>query len=230
MSARTFFTTVIPAVFIFLLVGCGPVEIQGDITENVSVSVEEMVHRPWKAQVYVFPKESPQRPPTAVFFPFLIRQQIDSPDYYGREIGRFFWQEWLAQRVFPVFEYMEHTPWRGGDAAVAAARAKGADYAVGGEVTHMIAGGTLGETQLALRLYIYDAGTGDLVWSLAHSGQMKNRGMQDYVLIKKYSKMPPDPLYAVIRALAIDLSVPVNNWLNPIKREFEQKEQNQPLL
>lgn len=200
------------------LFGCGPVELEGDIRE-INVDVEEFVHRPWSPKVYLRPKDHPDRELTALFFPFRMSQSMQDPIHYGREVGRVFWEAWLQEKVFPVMEFYERRPWPGGDAAVAQGRAKGADLVIGGQVTHLIAGGDLGDSQVALRLEIYDVHSGALVWSMSHAGEIKNRGMQDYILFRKRSAMPNDPIYAITFALAMDMSDPVLKWMEPVREK-----------
>ncbi len=200
----------------FGLQGCGPVEIKADIQE-ITVDVEEFVYRPYKPKVYLQPKDHPDRELTALFFPFRMQVSLQDARHYGREIGRVFWQVWLSEQVFPVMEYYDKRPWPGGSAAVAQGRAMGADLVVGGDVTQFLAGGDLGDSQVALRLEIYDVHTGALIWSMAHAGVMKNRGTQDYILFRKRSAMPNDPIYAIVHELAWDLTKPVLRWLEPVR-------------
>ncbi len=212
-----FFSLFLPVALVGLALstaGCyGPVEVDADIGSTANVSVEEFVERPWQPQVFLHPQEkSPPRPLNALFFPFRLRQSMGNAGFYGREIARMFWQTWLREKVFPAVEFMENSAWKGGAAAVAEARARGADLAVGGEITQFMSGGTVGDSNLAIRLEIYDAVSGALIWSVAHAGQMRNRTTQDYILFTKTSKLPADPLYAITSALAWDLSKPVKEW------------------
>lgn len=216
--SRVFTPLAALAAFLILIQGCGPVEIEGDIRE-VTVEVEEFVMRPTAPKVYIKPKDHPDRELTALFFPFRIQQSIENPVHYGRQIGRTFWQIWLEEQVFPVMEFYNKRPWPGGDAAVAQGRAKGADLVIGGDVTHILAGGDIGDSRLALRLEIYDVYSGALIWSMAHSGEMINRGKQDFLFFTKKSSMPNDPLYAIVCALADDMAQPVLQWMEPLREK-----------
>lgn len=200
------------------LCSCGPVELEADARE-ITVEVEELVHRPIRPMIYVQPKKSPDRELTVLFFPFRMRQSVQDPFHYGREVGRAFWQVWLQEKVFPVMEFYEKRAWPGAEAAVAQGRAKGADLVIGGDVTHFMAGGDVGDSRVALKLYIYDVYSGALIWSMAHSGEMVNRGKQDFILFSKKSSMPNDPIYAIIYALAYDMAQPVLDWMEPLREK-----------
>lgn len=199
-----------------LLPGCGPVELEGDIRE-ITVEVEELVHRPINPMIYVHPKNSPDRELTALFFPFRMSQNVQDPFHYGREVGRVFWQVWLQEKVFPVMEFYSKRSWPAPEAAVAQGRAKGADLVIGGSVTHFMAGGDVGDSRVALTLQIYDVHSGAMIWSMAHSGEMINRGKQDFIFFSKKSSMPNDPIYAIIYALAYDMAQPVMKWMEPVR-------------
>jgi hypothetical protein len=195
-----------------LLTSCGSRSVQADFGD-VTVHRYEAVELAAAPQVLVQPRSAPARMPTAAFFPFRVMQGVEGRDYVGREVGRVFWQTWVRDEVFPIFEFRESMPWRGGRRAVAAARALGADLAVGGEITRVMAGGTVGATRLALRVEIYDTVSGSLVWSMAHAGQLERQFSKDYIFYEEKSHMPADPLYAVATAIAMDLARPVKSWL-----------------
>ncbi|THB68770.1 MAG: hypothetical protein D6E12_05870 [Desulfovibrio sp.] len=197
---------------VLLLTACSHVDVEHNLSGSTRLRVHSFVNRPYSPQLYVRPSSFPQRELTAVFLPFRIRQSMDNAAHYGREVGRIFWQSWLDQEVFPVLEFTEDTPWRGGDAAVAVARAKGADLAIGGDITYFMAGGTVGRSQVTLRMEIYDAHSGSLIWSIEHSGMMANDLTRDYILFTHQTRLPADPIYAITVALAEDIAEPVIQW------------------
>jgi len=208
-----------------LLAACAPAKMEIDVSDGPIIQVEELVERSWQPQIYVQPEDSPQRPLTAIIYPFRMRQAMKNPVHYGREVARVFWEVWLKQRVFSVFEFGESNPWQGGDISVSAARAKGADLAVGGEVTHMISGGDFGNSQLSVRIEIYDTSSGALIWSISHAGLLVNRGTQDWIIFTKKSRLPNDPLFAIGYSLALDISKALNKWMEPIKEEMEREKE-----
>ncbi len=220
---RNIVPSVLPLVLLLMGVlalaqGCGPVELEADLRE-VRVEVEEFVMRPTNPRIYIQPKDHPDRELTALFFPFRMKQSMSNPAHYGREVGRVFWEVWLENKVFPVMEFYSKHTWPGGDAAVAQGRAKGADLVVGGDITHFISGGDLGDSQVAMHVEIYDAHSGALIWSMSHAGEMKNRGKQDFLFFTKTSTMPNDPMYAIVYALADDMAKPVLDWMAPVRKK-----------
>ncbi len=205
--------------WLVLLTGCGRIGANMDIGDGATIYVEDKVKTPLRPEVYLHPKDHPDRELTALMFPFRFRQSIQNPLHYGRELGRVFWQIWLQEKIFPVMEFEENRAWPGGQAAVAQARAKGADLAIGGDITLFMAGGSYGDSRLALRLEIYDAYSGALIWSLAHMGELKSEVMGDYILFKKRTTMPSDPIYAITVKLAEDMSVPLKGWIMPVRMQ-----------
>ena len=204
--------TLLALVVLLAASACGHMDIDHNLSSSPTLHVDSFVNRPYAPQLYVRPSTFPDRPLTAVILPFRIRQSMDNAQHYGREVTRIFWQNWLDQQVFPALEFMESTPWRGGEAAVAAARAKGADLAVGGDITYFMAGGTVGRSQVTLRLEIYDAYSGNLIWSIEHSGAMSNDLTRDYIFFTRQTRLPADPIYAITTAIAEDIAEPVLQW------------------
>lgn len=213
------------ALLLLCAAGCGgPVELDADLRE-VRISVEESVIRGYSPQIYVHPQDAPQRELTAVMMPFYVMQSMDNPFHYGKEVSKVFWQTWLQDEVFKTFEFLDTPAWPGEKAGIAQARSMGADLAVGGEITTFLSGGTLGDSELALRLKIYDAHTGALIWSISHAGRLNQRGTQDYLFFTKTSKLPYEPIYAITLALAHDMAKPIKKWMEDFrKKDREAKE------
>lgn len=203
-------------VFFLPLFGCGA---DLDLGSVPRLYYEDFVYRPYRAQFYVTPSEHPSERLTAVILPFRVQQAMDGARHYGREITRVFYQTWLKHKVFPIFEYMEQTPFTGVDAALNAARSKGADLAVVGYVTQILAGGSVGASQLAIRVEIYEAASGAMLWSMAHFGQMKPEVTRDFLLFSAQARMPQDPMYAISTVIAYDTRN-VGRWNRPARGPF----------
>lgn len=207
------------AAFVAIASASGCAGSTADLTSTPILKVEPPVTVAYSPQVYVHPKQYAERPLTAVFLPFRMEQSIRDSSHYGREIARFYYQTWLSQKLFPVMEFVEDAKAQahgfGQAKAVAAARAKGADLAITGRVTRFMAGGSVGTSEMAIRLEIYDAHSSQLIWSLAHSGQMKDAFTKDYILFLQRSNLPSDPTYAITASIARNMAIPVKKWLNP---------------
>ncbi|WP_144233431.1 hypothetical protein [Oceanidesulfovibrio marinus] len=195
-----------------LVSGCG-VSADYDIASTPILTTEEWVQRPYEPAIYVQPAELPTRPLTAVFIPFRMQQAMNNGPYYAREVSRYVFEIWARERIFPVFEFLENQRFTGQANAIALARAKGADLAVTGSVQQLMAGGSAGRSELSMRLEIYDAYNGQLLWSISDAGSMQPEATKDFVLFLKRSSMPNDPLYAVSASLAYSMSHPVKKWI-----------------
>lgn len=174
--------------------------------------------------VYVQPAESSESQLTAMFFPFRVTQKISDPEIIGHTQGRVFWQTWLNQRLFSIIEFdADHGPYRR-DRAIALARARGADLAIGGFVTYYYAGGSEWDSQVAVQVEIYDTASGQLVWSMAQSALMPAREVNNYVVFATETRLPSDPMYALAKTMAEDMGAIISRWVQPVDGpRFDQK-------
>lgn len=186
--------------------------VEGDFANTPTLYVDEMVNRAWSPEVYVEPQGPPMQPLTAVLFPLRLRQQFSNAGGLSDEMTRVLWNVWLRDRVFPGLAFAEGETWHGFDRAVP--KAGNADLIVGGDITHIMFGGASGTTEISLRLEIYDAATGTLLWSMAHAGQLRNAKTGDFILVTKKSRLPAEPVQAIMAALAEDMGKPVGRWNN----------------
>jgi hypothetical protein len=115
-------------------------------------------------------------------------------------------------RLFPAMEFSgDDTPYRR-DRAVQLGRHRGVDMVVGGFVTYIYAGGTAGDTQVAIQLEAHDTRSGQLVWSLAQSGRIPASRTTDYFVFATRTRLPSDPVHAVVQALAGDMGKIIQTW------------------
>lgn len=196
--------------------------VTADFANVPTVYVDQSVQRAWNPEIYVQPVAAPIEPLTAVLVPLRMRTHYSDTRVLSEELTRGIWNTWLKERVFPGLMMLEGEKWRGAKTVRYLPGAAGADLIIGGEVSHLMFGGTAGDTQLALRLEVYDASTGDLIWSMAHAGAMSAGLTQDYVLVQKKNRLPASPLLAVVQALAHDMADPLKNW------NYGQPEEEEP--
>jgi len=164
-------------------------------------------------EVHVQPVSAAPSDLRVLFVPFRVTQQMDNPTILGYGTARAVWQTWLTMQLFPNLEFSgDDTPYRR-DRAVQLGRARGADMVIGGFVTRVYAGGTAGDTDLAIQLEAHDTHTGQLVWSMAQSGLMPASRTNDYFLFATKWRLPSDPLHAITRAIAGDMGRQVQNWI-----------------
>lgn len=198
-----------------------------DSANSAFASQPEIIWDQWvrksDVQVYLRPKEEPAALPSALFFPFLPKIDIAQGRHISRELSRMIWQTWLSEELFPLMEFADYTDYYTPERAVALARQRGADLAIGGYITNYMAGGTVSDTYVALQLYIYDAASGELVWSMAHAGMMQSELTRDYILFSARTRLPSDPTGAIMQALSRDMSVPLQAWLASLKKVEEEE-------
>jgi len=205
------YTVLLPFLGVLAL-GLASCALEMDLSGKPTLYVDEWVNRPFMPEIYVRPENTPLQPQRAVFLPFRVRQDVDNAGFIGVELSRVFHQTWLKDRVFDTLAFAEDRVWSGPEEALEYVRRTGADLVVGGEITYLMFGGSAGETSVSLRLSVYDAATGDLIWSMAHAGQMRAGLTGDYILLDKKSRLPAEPVQAVIQALARDMGKPVRRW------------------
>lgn len=180
--------------------------------------------RKGEVQVYVRPKTEPAVQPTVLFFPFMPRMDIPQAKHISREISRQVWQSWVSEELFPVMEYADYAEYYTPERAVSLARMRGADLVAGGYVTNYMAGGTAGDTYVALQIEIYDANSGALVWSMAHAGMMQSERTRDFIVFSARTRLPGDPTVAIVQALSHDMAAPMWTWMAKLKEEARQEE------
>lgn len=164
-------------------------------------------------EVHVSPASAAPSDLRVLFIPFRVTQAIDNPTILGYTTARVVWQTWLEMRLFPNLEFTgDDVPYRR-DRAMALARSRGADMVVGGFVTHVYSGGTVGESQLALQLEAHDVRSGQLVWSMAQAGKVPAPQSTDYFVVSTKTRMPSDPLHAIAKAIASDMGARVQTWI-----------------
>lgn len=216
---RRFFTlgALCPALLLSaFLAGCSSVR---GIQENVSfdlASQPTIFQDQWARRnpplVYVHPAEPTDTQLTALFMPFRVTQPISEPEMIGYSQARIVWHNWLSKRLFSIMEFDgDHGPFRR-DRAVALARAKGADLAIGGFVTYYYAGGPDTDNQVALQIEIYDTASGQLVWSMGQSALMPARTVNDYLIFATQTRQPSDPMFALAQTIADDMGKILATW------------------
>lgn len=191
-----------------MLASC--VAVDGNIGGKPAVLVDKQVHRPWLPQYHIEPQNAPIKPLNAVLVPFRMRQGYKNAKLISEELTRAFWQRWLQDKVFPTLAFAEGIQWRGPRTRVRIPQ--GADILIGGEFTQLAFGGTVGETAVALRIDMYDAVTGNLIWSISHAGSIDPGRVKDFIVADVKARMPSSPEYAIMQSLAGDMAGAIKRW------------------
>lgn len=200
-----------------LLSGCG---------KNVTVGLSGEMATPYHVQynhsadikppaVYVRPTSAPAAPPTALFMPLRVTQSANNVQALSRNISRQIWQIWLSQRAFSTLEYDDSVVFYRPSDALALARRRNAQLLVGGSITHVMDGGTTGDSSLSLAIEIYDVATGALLWHIAQGGNFNKKQASDFFLMGVQARMPEDPLGVLIRTIGNDIGMEIYRWVYP---------------
>ena len=191
----------------------GSVSLAGDFSTPIQIHIDNFVRRQPPA-VYVSPRGRLDHKPRALFVPLRFTQQVSSPVSFSDMVSRQIWQVWLSLEGFDVLEYAPEPGPFERQRSFALARAKGAEYLVGGYINHYLDGGSGGESSVSLAIEIYEVRTGNLVWSLALGGLMEARQIHDFYLFSIKERIPADSAGLVTRALAYDMGRKVASWGN----------------
>ncbi len=205
--------------FPLLLSSCATLDTAGDHTRFELAGDRTVYRDQWTRRdpplVYVRPKDAAGADLSALFVPFRVTQPITNPEIVGYSEARTVWQTWLSMELFPAMEFSSDLgPYRR-DRALAMARSKGADIVVGGFVTYYFAGGTAGNSQVALQVEIHDARSGELIWSMAQSALMPASETNDFLLFATKTRLPSDPIYVLTKVIAQDMGAVIRASLNP---------------
>lgn len=209
MTARRTAALLVACAAVIVLAGCA---VDASLSNTPTVYVDERVSRPFNPEIYLEPREAPLEPLSAVLVPLRLLPHYRNADQISTELTRAIWNAWLRERVFPALAYDTSHAWRGPGSHLGKAAAQGADLLIGGEITRLMFGGTAGNTEIAIRLEAYDAATGALVWSMAHSGSMSAGMTKDWVLFTKKSRLPYSPEHHIMTTLAEDVAEPLKDW------------------
>lgn len=196
---------------VLLTASCGGVAFQPRITEKSVLVVDQWV-RTSPLTIMVQPKRSSMREYSALFIPFRVEQEISDARHHGRELMRILWTDWTSKSLFPTMVYDDTGFYRSPEEALRLARQKGADLAVTGVVTYLLHGGTQGDTAASVRVEVYDTATGYLVWSLEQAGMMEASNVEDYILFARKTRLPMDPMYAVLSEIFDSMAQPLLDW------------------
>lgn len=150
--------------------------------------------------------------PTALFVPLgLVQSSLDHlPISYG--VSRILWQQFLGEQTFTVLELANTPPPYRVDLAIPMARAMGANYLIGGYITHFFDGGSSGDSKIALQFEIYDTQTGALMWSIDQTGVLPKETDRDNVFFKVKNRMPVDAMSTLIAAMGKDIATYLHYW------------------
>jgi hypothetical protein len=202
-----------------LLFGCATVQgieerTNFDLSDKIVFYQDQWVQRT-PPEVHMRPAEQPAAyAPSVLFIPFRVTQVMDDPGMAGYTTARVIWQTWLSMQIFPAMEFSgDPVPFRR-DRALELGRLRNVDVVVGGFVTHLYAGGTVGDSQLAVQLEAYDTRSGQMIWSMSQSGLMPASRTTDFFLFATRTRIPSNPLQAIAKVIAIDTGTVLQDWIS----------------
>lgn len=185
-----------------------------DLSDKIVFYQDQWVQRT-PPEVHVQPAEQPAAyAPSVLFIPFRVTQPMEDPGMAGYTTARIIWQTWLSMQIFPAVEFTgDSVPFRR-DRALELGRMRKVDMVVGGFVTHLYAGGTAGDSQLAVQIEAYDTRSGQMIWSMAQSGLMPASRTTDFFFFATRTRVPSNPLQAIAKVIAIDTGTLLQNWIS----------------
>ena len=180
-------------------------------------------------EIHIYPVDGALFPPNALMLPFPVTQALGprEAEPMSKGLTKILWQALVKEEAFPVVEYAENNPIYNQAQALGLARFKNADILITGTIPYVIAGGTGGLNQVTVQLNVYDVPTGELLWSIVHSGVLDAKPTQDYIFFKQKSKLPADPLYVTTMAVGSDLGKILHRWSWAMDEE-DAVDPNQP--
>lgn len=162
--------------------------------------------------VFVQPLNAPSRPFKAVVLPFAVQQDVANARHISKQLTEVLANTWMQDQVFPTIYYEGGLEGLSSEQAILVGRDRGADCVVVGRYSYILAGGTRSDSSVSFSFEIFDVNTGQRIWSMAQSGRMDPDRSSDFVLFRRESRMPQDPLWAIMTALAHDTGGPIKKW------------------
>ncbi len=180
---------------------------------------------------YVHPTANLSEKPTALFVPLGLVQ--NSRDHYAvsQGVSRLVYENFLAEKTFAALEYSDYTvPYRT-EQMLPYARQKGADYLIGGVINQYYDGTSGGDSRFALQLFVYQVETGDLMWSLHHSGILPHKADSDFAFFKIRNRMPVNPMSTLISVVSRELAVLLHYWTDEkYMKKWEQSQKEKEIF
>ncbi|MEF2229958.1 MAG: OmpA family protein [Pseudodesulfovibrio sp.] len=195
---------------LFALSACA--NIDPSLTDQTRV-YSDLPVRKSSLQVAVHPRSKQFRPLTAYFHPFVVQQPSSDYENVSHAFSEIFHNVWMEDRLFTILEYQPETRYEGLGVALETARRRGADLLILGMVPYFFAGNTLDDSAVTIRINIYNAGNGDLLWSMIQSARIEERQPDDFILVRHEFRMPQGAFDKIIRSIARDMAVPLKAWL-----------------
>jgi len=185
-----------------------------DISQGIRVYDDANIYLS-DLQVNIAANRALETKPKALFVPLGLVQS--STDHSGISYGvsRILWQQFLAEQTFSVLEFSEGSPPYQVEYAVSRAKALGAQFLVGGYITHFIDGASVGDSKIAIQLEIYDTETGALLWAINQSGVLPYKTDKNNILFTIHNRMPIDAMSALVSAIGRDLAAYLHYWTDP---------------
>ena len=188
--------------------------IDADLSQGIRIYHNAKVYLS-DLQINVAPNRALETKPTALFVPLgLVQSNID---HYGISYGvsRILWQQLLAEQTFKILEFSEVPPPNRVEHAIQGAKALGAQFLVGGYITHFIDGAGVGDSKIAIQIEVYDANTGLLLWAINQSGVLPYKTDKDNIFFTVHNRMPIDAMSTLVSAVGTDIAKHLHRWTDP---------------
>lgn len=189
--------------------------VRPSITQQPEIATDAAVDRS-NLRIYVRPVDRLHTPIKALMYPMWIRESLPTRLELGRQMSRIFFDAWTERPVFPTLVLADKQTYRGRESALRDAGQRGADMLVLLTVPYLYAGGTVDDSAMTIRCDIYETQTGMLLHSMEQSGRIAFQRNKDWILWVTTTRLPDSPLYAITRAIAEDMAVPLRSWLPPV--------------
>jgi hypothetical protein len=211
--------------------GCASVPVVDPASDvNLTLGGERVIYwdewvRKASPQIFVSPDQPAEQPPTALFMPLRLTQQMEHANTVSYNLSRIVWQTWLQIGALPTLEFADNAPPYRSDLALAYGRQRKADLVIGGTINYFKDGGTVSDSAVSLSLEIYDVKSGNLLWSFGQAALMQAGKTGDYLLFATKSRLPADPVTACLTAAAGDLARMVRGWAYDVPPGSEGKKE-----
>ena len=199
------------AIILALAVMVSACALDPKLTEQSTLYVDVHVKRN-NPSVFVQPQNAPTRPFKAVILPFVVQQDVYNARHLSKQLTEVFANTWMQDQVFPAVYYEPSQEGLSNEQAILVARDRGADCVVVGRIAYLLDGGTRSDSGVSISFEILDVNSGQRIWSMAQSGRMDPDRSSDFVFFKRESRMPQDPMWAIMTALGHDTGGPIKKW------------------
>ncbi|MGL4722288.1 MAG: hypothetical protein ACRCV3_03190 [Desulfovibrionaceae bacterium] len=198
--------------FGLFLMGCSNVKnVYYDFTDPPTINKNVTIEKT-PLFIGVQPLDPPSSDPSAIILPVQMEPILRNYKRISLSLSKQIWQTWLAQSVFSTLEYDDSLELYSVNEALIYAKKKKATLLVRPTSNFFLDGSTLGRSNIALTIEIYDVASGMLLWSLQQDASLSRTIKRDFIVFSVEDVLPQNPIGTMVADIASEMGRKIKLW------------------